>query len=90
MLYLNCPAAPLGLWAVVPTGTWIASVLAPASIETAGEVLLTPILLLEVSTFKTLVSTAKSPENVPVVPETAPENVPVVAVIPAVTKLAAA
>ena len=62
----------------------------PKSTETVGLASLTPILLLEVSTFKTLVSTAKSPENVPVVPETAPENVPVVAVIPAVIKLAAA
>ena len=90
MLYLNWPASALGLCAVVPFGTKRASVFEPKSTETVGLDSLTPILLLEVSTFKTLVSTAKSPENVPVVPETAPENVPVVAVIPAVTKLAAA
>ena len=61
MLYLNCPAAPEGLCAVVPFGKSIASVAVPASIATEGEAVLTPILLLVVSTFKTFVSTVKSP-----------------------------
>ena len=61
MLYLNCPAAPVGLCAVVPLATKIASVTLPTSKPTLGEACLIPILLLLVSTLSTFVSTVKSP-----------------------------
>ena len=57
---LNCPAAPVGRCAVVPLGTIIASVALPTSKLTDGLAVLTPTLLLEVSTLKTLVLTVTS------------------------------
>ena len=42
VLYLNCPKAAVGLCAVVPFGTLIASVLEPTSKDTAGDVVPIP------------------------------------------------
>ena len=69
MLYLNCPAAAVGLCAVVPFGIKIASVFDPASMATVGVACPIPILEFVLSTAKEFVLTVRLPTTLVVVPD---------------------